>query len=405
MESTGTFAVNVNGKIFYDKTHSSWWNTTFLYKKPITVTETSGTTLTDYSVLMKIPYSANMNSDFSDLRFIGSDNITELGYWIENYTASTDAYVWIKIPSLLASSNTLIYMYYGNSGVTTTSNIGNAFLFGDDFTTDNSYNTTKWQYLSGGINNLGTYQSAVPPTIILAAGSYLRVSSAGLFGSSGIETTQNFSVNDIFEVKMKTNSNNRITGLFNWKGISGGSYSNGVFYNYESSNWESPYMGGTTITYDGLWATNPQKLYMQGITKSGISTTGSYATTGFSVPASNVPLSIAFDSFLTQSFSFYIYWVRIRNYVSSIPTYTIGTESGQTPTNSCTYSGTGNWDILSSDFCNITTSVDLGGNNITIIGQGTTNIQANITNWKHLIMKGINSTAIAKVICNGGCFK
>ena len=110
-----------------------WWNSNWAYKKQIAVTETSGTTLTDYSVLLHITYSSNMNSDFSDLRFTNSAEDTELGYLIENYTASTDAYVWVKIPTLTASSVTNIYMYYGNSGVTTTSNIGSAFLFGDDF--------------------------------------------------------------------------------------------------------------------------------------------------------------------------------------------------------------------------------------------------------------------------------
>ena len=117
----------VNGSIELDYiVDPSWWNSSWNYRQQINITENSGTNLTNYSVLLHITYNSNMNSDFSDLRFMANDNITELGYWIENYTASTDAYVWVKIPTLLASSNTLIYMYYGNSGATTTSSVDGA---------------------------------------------------------------------------------------------------------------------------------------------------------------------------------------------------------------------------------------------------------------------------------------
>ncbi|NOZ47392.1 MAG: DUF2341 domain-containing protein [Chlorobi bacterium] len=112
-----------------------WWNNTFLYNKPITITETSGTTLSNYSILMNISYDSHMNADFSDLRFIGSDNTTELGYWIKNYTSSTNAWVYVKVPTLTASSNTTIYMYYGNSGASTTSNENNVMYMSDDFST------------------------------------------------------------------------------------------------------------------------------------------------------------------------------------------------------------------------------------------------------------------------------
>ena len=69
------------------------WLTNFNDRNGITVTETSGADLTDYSVKVNVSYNSNMNSDFSDLRFTSSDGITELGYWIESYTASTSAVV------------------------------------------------------------------------------------------------------------------------------------------------------------------------------------------------------------------------------------------------------------------------------------------------------------------------
>ncbi|HHB93386.1 MAG TPA: DUF2341 domain-containing protein [Thioploca sp.] len=137
-----------------------WWNNSWGYKKEIKVQENSGTTLTNYSILLHILYNSNMNTNFSDLRFTNSAENTELGYWIENYTASTDAYIWIKVPTLTASINTSIYMYYGNSVATTTSNFNNAFLFADDFSTNTSADYTDYEWdssasvpfsVSGGI--------------------------------------------------------------------------------------------------------------------------------------------------------------------------------------------------------------------------------------------------------------
>ena len=118
--STGTFFVRINGVNYWDKTHSSWWNNTFLYKEQINFTANVG----QFSYLETIPYSANMNSDFSDIRFVDTaTETTELNYTIESYTASTSAIV--RIYSQGASS---VMMYYGNSGATTTSSASDTYF-------------------------------------------------------------------------------------------------------------------------------------------------------------------------------------------------------------------------------------------------------------------------------------
>ena len=57
-----------------------------------------------------------MNSNFSDIRFLNgscdSASLSQLAYEIENYTSS-NANVWVKIPSLLSGVNK-ICIYYGN---------------------------------------------------------------------------------------------------------------------------------------------------------------------------------------------------------------------------------------------------------------------------------------------------
>ena len=76
------------------------------------------------------------------------------------------------------------------------------------------------------------------------------------------------------------------------------------------------------------------------------------------------------------------------------------------PTDSCTYGGSGNWEVDCSNDCSITSNVNLGGSNISIIGTGTFVTTANITNWVKTHIEGTDSSNICRVTClKGGCFK
>ena len=109
-----------------------WWHNNWAYKKAITVTNAGGA-LTDYQVKISIDNSDtnfwnNVKSNGGDIRFIDSDNTTQLNnYWIENfdYTGKT-ANLWVKIPNIQAGGKT-IYLYYGNNGEATTANFDNTF--------------------------------------------------------------------------------------------------------------------------------------------------------------------------------------------------------------------------------------------------------------------------------------
>ncbi|MBU2562522.1 MAG: hypothetical protein KKF68_02590, partial [Nanoarchaeota archaeon] len=69
----------------------------------------------------------------------------------------------------------------------------------------------------------------------------------------------------------------------------------------------------------------------------------------------------------------------------------------------CSYSS-GNWDVACSDNCSIISSVDVGGNNISITGTGTFVTSANISNFDELYIAGTDETHRCIVTCNGGCF-
>lgn len=107
------FILEAHGKEFEEW---AWFNNTWDYRRTIS-------NLTANLSYMNISYIANMNSDFSDLRFTGSDETTELNYTIETSVAST--YAIVRVMNLESS----IYMYYSNtSAVTTTSDASATYL-------------------------------------------------------------------------------------------------------------------------------------------------------------------------------------------------------------------------------------------------------------------------------------
>ena len=136
----------------YAAKSGSNWLAGWQYRKSISISSSSN--LTDYQIKLAVTYSnSSMKSDFSDLRFTDSGYTTLLNYWIESYTASTSAVVWVKVPSI-STSGTTIYMYYGNSAASTASSGDNTFEFFDDFNSGTSVDTNKWTVNSGQTNSI-----------------------------------------------------------------------------------------------------------------------------------------------------------------------------------------------------------------------------------------------------------
>jgi len=115
----------------------------FRYRRTITVTEQSGSNLTDYQVPAELDSG---NFDFThtqtngeDVRFVDT-NGNFLNYWIEDWDAvSESAKVWMKAASIPANSSVEIRMYYGNPEIASVSDGHAVFDQFDDF----SY-TTRW---------------------------------------------------------------------------------------------------------------------------------------------------------------------------------------------------------------------------------------------------------------------
>ena len=79
-------------------------------------------------------------TDFGDVRFTDDDGTTLLDYWIESKVDGDNAVFWVEVADDLSTEDQTIYVYYGKSDATTTSNGTNTFNFFDDFSGDLS----KW---------------------------------------------------------------------------------------------------------------------------------------------------------------------------------------------------------------------------------------------------------------------
>jgi len=148
VEVTVTDAQENTSSVFSEQlTVSGWWNSNWGYRKQITVTDSSGSELTDFQVLVEfdslsLVSSGSMNSDCGDLRFADELGLSEVGYWLESGCNTSNTKVWVKVPSIPANGSADIFMYYGNEGVSSVSNGEATFDFFDDFE-DGNY-ADKW---------------------------------------------------------------------------------------------------------------------------------------------------------------------------------------------------------------------------------------------------------------------
>jgi flagellin-like protein len=108
----------------YPSTGKCYWQ----YRKSITIDGSKvPATLSSFPVLVSLPsdagLSASAQSDGDDILFTNSAGSTKLDHEIESYTSSTGNLVaWVEVPTVTSGTNTVIYMYYGNSTVASQQN-------------------------------------------------------------------------------------------------------------------------------------------------------------------------------------------------------------------------------------------------------------------------------------------
>lgn len=111
VSATGTSTVSVAG---------------YAYKAPVTIDHTKvsgGADLSDFPVLVSVTLPAAHVTSASGYDIVFTANsagTVALDWEIESYNATTgELLAWVRIPTLSASVDTVIYAFYGNSAVTT----------------------------------------------------------------------------------------------------------------------------------------------------------------------------------------------------------------------------------------------------------------------------------------------
>ena len=158
-----------------------WYDTDYLYRKQHNITYTSAGSQTNYQIQIyiynitgtdsgnKVYLGSKVQDSFNDIRFTDSDKITPLSYWTEQ-VYNTNASVWVKIPSIPASGNATIYLYYGYSNAINASSGKNTFIMFDDFT-GSSLNSTIW-------NSGGTVTVSNNTVILSSSGAYIQTKTS-----------------------------------------------------------------------------------------------------------------------------------------------------------------------------------------------------------------------------------
>ena len=155
-------------------TATTGWLYGWLYRKEHNITGSTGGAQTNYPVRFtvynttgtdsgeNVYLGSKARSDFGDVRFTNSTG-SLLNYWIEN-TSTNYATFWVSVDSIPASpNNATIYIYYGKSDATTTSNGTSTFLAFLDKNTISlwtRYNVTGTYSNGAGSNGYWMYASS-----------------------------------------------------------------------------------------------------------------------------------------------------------------------------------------------------------------------------------------------------
>ena len=99
-----------------------WYDTDWLYRSSVAVTNPGSTVLTDFQVQIVLTDGVNFDCnrplpDGSDIRVTSSDGTTLIPFWIGGWVAETPTRsdtIWVKMPEIPVSGTT-VYIYYGNT--------------------------------------------------------------------------------------------------------------------------------------------------------------------------------------------------------------------------------------------------------------------------------------------------
>lgn len=110
--------------LFCSNDVNAWWNENWNYRKQLTFDNSQQSeNLIDFPVMVKLTSNnfdfSKAKTDGSDIRFVSSNDSTQLFHEIEKWDPDDEAIIWVKVPQINSTSTTdFIYFYYGNPDAT-----------------------------------------------------------------------------------------------------------------------------------------------------------------------------------------------------------------------------------------------------------------------------------------------
>jgi hypothetical protein len=341
----GGTSVTINGSNFASPS----------YRLPVTVANGSTGTLTNYQVPIVLNTSTlvsggKMRSDCGDLRVKSSDLTTDLNYYIDKNTCNTSTTkIWVKVPSIPASSSTVVNVTYGNAGLTSQSNGNTTFDLFDDFD-GTTLDSTKWDELGTGTAPVIT-NSSISWNLTSTLERYIRSKTAFNVNTPNLQgRTSEMYVNyaqgrfaTLAEVNGGTGYSLAFYGTSNQMYFSYTSASCSAFYPWNSLNAYTP--GNMNGLWSLGWLDTDSADTIKYQWPGGASFPYSYSETRSNVETYNVALGTVGMCTTMNPTAFSVDWIRVRQMAATEPTVTNGAEAnvipsvyfGSTPAQSVTF--------------------------------------------------------------------
>jgi hypothetical protein len=120
-----------------DVPDGEWYSINWDKRSRVRVANNDNVSYSNVATMVTVSHDLDMQADFDDLFFTTSDGVTPVDYWIERFTSSVDADVWVRVPSLAAGNTESLFMYYGNIGTSSSASSTAVFVAADDFEDNN----------------------------------------------------------------------------------------------------------------------------------------------------------------------------------------------------------------------------------------------------------------------------
>jgi hypothetical protein len=279
----------------------AWWNTDWNYKQLIELQVSSGSTPSNYQVLLNLN-TAHLGSHFDwnnqckDLRFINAAETVILPYWIESCTSSAIS-VWVKVDTQITTTPSTIYLYHGNPAATSLSNKDNVLDFYDEFNGNTKFSQHNYPY--------GDPHPCGYPSYVRHKNNgqeqYLEI---GCYDEGELRASPNLPfANYKIEIEYRTGSDPH--------GYAGARY----------THYDEQYGAGVTVP-SRIISVNNQKIYESAGKKSNFAETKTITHSGL---ITNLHLSVSTAGSAQTYYTYYDY-IRITKYHTVNPTYAIQSE-------------------------------------------------------------------------------